>query len=244
VPIVTVLAGHYWTLRPFVSQRYAASRAAQWRSPAARESVAAERWSGHVEDERCGELALSGELDVPPGSSTLLLCVHGLGGSHESLYLRPPVAAARARGWACLRLSLRGADGSGQDFYHAALTADLHAALASPALASFDTIHVLGYSLGGHLVLRLAAEALDARVRSVAAICSPVDLERSVAAIDRPACWPYRHYVLRQLGRAYAQVARKGPVPTPLDRVQRISTLREWDACTVVPRHGFASTAD
>jgi predicted alpha/beta-fold hydrolase len=239
------LAGHYWTLRPFVSQRYAARRYMQWRSQGASgRGAGAQQWSGHVDDARWGRISLSGRLDVPPGAKTLLLCVHGLGGSHESLYLLPPVAAAAARGWACLRLSLRGADGSGADFYHAALTADLHAALASPALASFDAIHVLGYSLGGHLALRLAAELLDARVRSVAAICSPIDLDRSVAAIDRPACLPYRHYVLRHLKRAYAQVARKHAVPTPLDRVYAISSLREWDACTVVPRHGFASTAD
>jgi predicted alpha/beta-fold hydrolase len=242
---VTPFGGHYWTLQPFVKQRLAAVRSlSHASSPAAGARAAGERWSGHVEDARTGHVSLSGQLDVPSGSSTLLLAVHGLGGSHASPYLVPAAAAATARGWACLRASLRGADGSGEDFYHAALTADLHAMLASPALAGFTAIHVLGYSLGGHLVMRLAAEALDPRVRSVAAICSPLDLGRSVAAIDRPACWPYRHYVLRQLKRGYAQVARRRPVPTSIERVNRISTIREWDAHTVVPRHGFASTAD
>jgi uncharacterized protein len=239
------LAGHYWTLQPFVKQRWGASR---WflapPSAGAGDRAGGERWSGHVQDARLGRISLSGLLDVPLGSSTLLIALHGLGGSHGSPYLVPAVAAAAARGWACLRPSLRGADGSGEDFYHAALTADLHAALASPALAAFTVIHVLGYSLGGHLVMRLAAEALDARVRSVAAVCSPLDLGRSVDAIDRPACWPYRHYVLRQLKRGYAQVALRQPVPTPIEQINRIATIRQWDACTVVPRHGFSSTAD
>jgi uncharacterized protein len=242
---VTPLGGHYWTLQPFVKQRLAAARASlRLSAAAARDRDGSQPWSWHVDDARMGRISLSGLLDAPLGSSTLLLALHGLGGCHESPYLMSAVAAAAARGWACLRPSLRGADGSGEDFYHAALTADLHAALASPALAGFTTIHVLGYSLGGHLVLRLAAEALDARVRSVAAICSPLDLGLSVAAIDRPGCWPYRHYVLRQLKRGYALVARQRSVPTPIERIGKVATLREWDACTVVPRHGFSSTAD
>jgi predicted alpha/beta-fold hydrolase len=174
----------------------------------------------------------------------LLLSVHGLGGNSESPYLAASVWAAARSGWACLRLNMRGADGSGEDFYHAALTADLHAALASPELAPFRDIYLLGYSLGGHLALCFAAEAHDARVRAVAAVCSPLDLSRSAAAIDRPMSLPYRHYVLQRLKQAYAAVARRRPVPTPVERVQRVRSLREWDACTVVPRYGFQSTAD
>jgi len=151
---------------------------------------------------------------------------------------------AESLGWACLRLNMRGADGSGEDFYHAALTADLHAALASAELAQFTHVYVLGYSLGGHLTLCFAAEAHDPRVRAVAAVCAPLDLDRSSAAIDRAISWPYRHYVLRHLKESYRQVARRRPVPTPLDQVLRIHSLREWDTYTVVPRHGFESAAD
>ena len=95
----------------------------------------------------------------------------------ESRYARVGAGEALAAGMSCLRLNLRGADLEGEDFYHAGLTADLHAALADPALERYERVHLLGYSLGGHVVLRWATESGDARVRSVAAICPPLDLE-------------------------------------------------------------------
>ncbi|HTV22096.1 MAG TPA: alpha/beta fold hydrolase [Polyangiaceae bacterium] len=201
-------------------------------------------WSGQVADERWGTVRLSGQLHVPPGAKSVLLNLHGLGGNSESPYVEPGVGAAAALGWACLRLNMRGADGSGEDLYHAALTAELHAAIASPELAGFEHVYVLGHSLGGHLALRLASEPHDRRVRAVAAVCSPIDLARSVDAIDQPGRWLYRSYVLRRLKATYVEVARRRALPTPLERVLRVRALREWDQLTVVPRFGFASGAD
>jgi uncharacterized protein len=243
-PLWNPLGGHYWTLRPFASRRYLARRfpwAALRDTPAL---APPQGWSAHVEDERWGRVRLSGLLHMPAGAKSVLLNLHGLGGNCQSAYVEPGVWAAAALGWACLRLNMRGADGSGEDFYHAALTADLHAALASPELSGFEHIYVLGHSLGGHLALRLASEAHDPRVRAVAAVCSPLDLARSAWAIDQPLRWPYRHYVLRHLKAAYVPVAARRELPTPLARVLRVRALREWDQLAVVPRFGFASGAD
>lgn len=242
-PLWSPLGGHYWTLRPFASRRFLGRRFA-WAAARDAALLPSRPWSSQVADERWGMVRLSGQLHVPSGATSVLLNLHGLGGNSESTYVEPGVGAAAALGWACLRLNMRGADGSGEDFYHAALTADLHAALASPELAAFEHVYVLGHSLGGHLALRLASEAHDPRLRAVAAVCSPIDLARSVSAIDQPGRWPYRSYVLRQLKATYAAVARRRTLPTPLERVLRVRTLREWDQLTVVPRFGFASGAD
>lgn len=246
--ISSALFGHYYTVRPFASREYRAA-AQGWPAQSAgsaRPGAAAApiAWRGEVADNRWGSVRLSGQLHGSSAPGALLLALHGLGGSSESPYLARSVREAAALGWACLRLNMRGADGSGEDFYHAALTADLHAALASPMLASFTDIYVLGYSLGGHLALRFASEPHDARVRAVAAVCAPLDLARSAWSINRPSSFPYRQYVLARLKVGYAAVARRRALPTPLERVLRVRRLREWDACTVVPRHGFASTDD
>lgn len=237
------LGGHYWTLRPFASGRYEATRPCV--TPPRQAGIPPlTAWTTEVEDGVWGALRLSGWLHAPASARALLLVVHGLGGNADSLYSSRAVGAALARGWACLRISLRGADGGGGGFYHAALTDDLHAALESPMLAGFDDVYVIGYSLGGHLALRFASEAHDRRVRSVAAVCAPIDLGRSVLALDRPGCWPYRFYVLRRLKQCYAAVARLRPVPTPFETVRAVRFLRDWDACTVVPRYGFSSPED
>jgi predicted alpha/beta-fold hydrolase len=191
-----------------------------------------------------GPVLLSGVLRDLPESDELVLVVHGLGGSADSHYARRAARAADAAGLSCLRVNLRGSDRAGEDFYHAGLTADLHAALASPELARFRRLYALGYSVGGHLALRLAAEAADPRLLAVAAVCAPVDLALSAAAFDRPELWLYRRYVMNSLKEIYAAVAGRRPVPLPLVEAQHIRGLVEWDDRVVAPRHGFAGAAD
>jgi hypothetical protein len=144
----------------------------------------------------------------------------------------------------CLRLALRGADRGGEDFYHAGLVSDLHAAFASRELARYRRLYVLGFSLGGHVSLHAALARDDLRLCGVAAVCAPLDLERSAAVIDRPALWLYRNHILSGLKEIYAAVAARRSVPTPLARVLAVKTIREWDALTVVPRYGFDSVED
>jgi predicted alpha/beta-fold hydrolase len=202
------------------------------------------RWTTTVDDPLVGAVTLNGLLREHPGSDTIVVVIHGLGGAPDSHYCVPAATAAEACGWSTLRLGLRGSDCNGHDFYHAGLTADLEAAIASPELASYRTIFLVGYSLGGHVALCLALRRLPERIRAVAAICSPLDLALTSAAIDAPAGWLYRAYVLAELRRSYAAVARRRRVPTPMSTVRRIKTIREWDRHTVVLRHGFFGVDD
>ena len=224
---------HYWTIVP-----HALPRILRLKAPP---SVP---WAGKVMDPVTGSVNLSGRLRRKTGEGTLLLVVHGLGGHDSSVYaLRAALAAERA-GLDCLRLNLRGADRSGEDFYHAGLTQDISAALASPALASYHRILLLGYSLGGHVVLRYAVGEPDRRVGAAAAVCAPLDLDGCCASIDRPGLWLYRRYLLAGLKDIYAEVAARRPVPIPTGQARRIRTIRAWDDAIVAPRHGFKSAAD
>jgi hypothetical protein len=232
------LGGHLWTIAPNLRHRVRPHRAPDGAS-----------WSTSFEDPRLGALTLRGVLSQPPAEAStrredLVLLVHGLGGSPDSQYVvRAAQAAARA-GLSSLRLALRGADRHGEDFYHAGLTADLEATLASPALAEFRRIYVLGFSLGGHTTLRYALAPSDPRLRAVASLCAPLDLGAGAQAIDQPGAYAYRRYLLRGLLEIYEEVATRRSVPTPLPVAREIATMREWDARTVVPRFGFTSADD
>lgn len=230
---LSFLTGHLWTITPRLRH-------------AVRPSVCPEScaWETVVEDPQVGSVRLTGRWREVPGSEEALVLVHGLGGCIDSHYMPRAAVAAEAAGVSCLRVNLRGSDRLGEDYGHAGCTADLHAALASPELARYRRLYLLGYSMGGHVVLRLATEPIDPRVAAVAAVCAPVDLARSQVEIDSPVHWIYRHYLLNNLKTLYAAVAARRPVPFPVDRLDEIRTFLQLDDRIVAPRHGFAGAAD
>lgn len=226
------LAGHFWTIGPSLRHDY-------W----PRNAPSAEGWSTVLKDTHAGDVTLRGLLRAPADqrSTACVIVVHGLGGGADTFYCVQAAWAAERLGLGCLRLYLRGADRKGDDFYHAGLTADLEAAIASKALERFQRLYILGYSLGGHVSLRYGLAPSDPRVRALAAICPPLDLELSAQAIDRARAMVYRRHILSGLKEIYREVAAIKPVPTPLRRVRSARTIREWDSLTVVPRYGFGS---
>jgi len=225
--------GHLWTLGPFLRHNLLPPRLPEWRE-----------WSTSLDDRVVGTLDLSGRLSQRGASDTIVVVVHGLGGSATSYYTgRAALAAARA-GIDSLRINLRGADRSGADYYHAGLTEDLEAALRSTAMKGYRNVLLLGYSLGGNMVLRYLAGEPDERVRAAATVCAPIDLKESARAIDRPRGVFYRRHVLSALKDIYRRVAARHEVPLPLGRALRIGTIEEWDERIIAPRHGFAGAED
>lgn len=227
------VAGHLWTIIPGLLSLV--SRPTQ---PKARlfRTVTPDPVLGHVR--------LTGLLSEVSGADTIVLIVHGLSGNAMSHYCAHAARAAVRAGYSALRLSLRGADYSGEDILHGGITQDIWAALAAPLIAEYKHVLLLGYSVGGHVVLRAAVEQLDRRVRGAAAICPPLDLNHATIAFDDPTRAPYRSHIFRGLNRAYAATAARGRVAVPLSVVERARTCRERDALTVVNRFGFRNVDD
>lgn len=225
--------GHLWTLGPFLRDSLLPPAVPRWRL-----------WGTSVEDPVVGAVDLSGRLSRRGGSDTIVVVVHGLGGSATSYYARRAALAASRAEIDSLRINLRGADRSGADYYHAGLTDDLDAALRSTALQGYRNILLLAYSLGGNMALRYLAGGPDERVRAAAVVCSPIDLKQSARAIDRPRGVLYRRHVLGALKDIYRRVAARAQVPVPVERARRIDTIEEWDERIIAPRHGFAGAED
>jgi predicted alpha/beta-fold hydrolase len=225
--------GHFWTLGPFLRHSLLPPRVPDW-----------QHWETSLHDGALGTLQISGRLTQSSASDTIVVIIHGLGGSATSYYARKAARAAAQAGIDSLRLNLRGADRGGADYYHAGLTEDLAAAIRSEPLAPYENILLLAYSLGGNMALRYLADAPDPRVRAAAAVCSPIDLKESARAIDQPRGVFYRRHVLGALKEIYRHVAEHRDVPLPVKEAARIDTIELWDERIIAPRYGFSGAED
>src|SRR5690242_16080787 len=122
-----------------------------------------------------------------------LLIVHGLEGSSESQYVLGSTAKALAAGMNVVRMNMRNCGGTealGPTLYHSGLSADVgFIARALLAEENLPRLALLGFSMGGNLVLKLAGEwgrEAPPQLRAVCAISPAVDLAPSAAALHRP----------------------------------------------------------
>ena len=213
--------GHFWTIAPRMGSWLTRTRTPAGERP----------WHLDLDDPEAGRVRLPGRL-ADPGNGTLLILVHGLGGSIDSPYMLRFAHAAAGQGLATLRLGLRGSGRQGGDFYQAGLSGDLEAVVASPGLAGFEHLWIVGFSLGGHLTLRFGTHVDDPRVRAVVGICAPIDLDACVRDFDQPEYWLYRRYILHGLRTMVGAMGDDAPVdhPAALDAVK---LLRDWGRALV-----------
>jgi predicted alpha/beta-fold hydrolase len=184
-----------------------------------------------------------------PGQPIAIL-IHGLGGTHRSGCVQRQARLLLKRGWRVVRLDLRGC---GHGFplarrpYHAGCSDDLRRAAAvvhrwSPA----SPLVLIGFSLGGNIVLKLAGEAAAHPVpglKKVAAVSPPIDLERSAGLLALPRNRFYEVHFLRELLKLAQRRQRLFPDLPPV-RFPRYMTLRLFDEMYIAPRCGFADALD
>jgi predicted alpha/beta-fold hydrolase len=184
-------------------------------------------------------------LSAPP-SAPHLLVLHGLGGSPRSAYVTRVVAEAERRGWGVVAPELRGAPVSPDGrlrAYHVGATADVRATLVELRERVQGPIGIVGFSMGGNLVLKLIGElGADAPVRAAAAVSPPLDVRATVDHLDRPGqgTWLYRRGFLHVLRRPLLAAPSQLPGWLPRDAVTRPRSLAAFDDAVTAPLFGLA----
>jgi predicted alpha/beta-fold hydrolase len=180
----------------------------------------------------------------------IALLIHGMGGSHRSRHILRLAGGLFARGLRVLRLDLRGA-GRGAAWarksYHGGCSDDVRAALIEiQRLSPASPMVLVGLSLGGNIVLKLAGEATLRPVpglERVAAVSPPIDLTGSAALLALPRNHFYEQFFLRHLLDQVRRQQRYFP-DLPRVRFPRQLTLRLFDDLYTAPRSGFMDALD
>jgi len=190
---------------------------------------------------------LSGLLQRPREAreGPLVMLVHGLGGDETSAYMQSTSAHLLALGYRVLRLNLRGAGPSRPDChqqYHAGRSEDLRDALAAlPASLRASGCVVVGYSLGGNMLLKYLAEF--GGVRAAVSVSAPIDLAAASRRILEPRNRVYHRRLLSGMKR---EALAAGDAVSPEERriLPGLSSILEFDERIVAPRNGFRDAAD
>jgi uncharacterized protein len=190
------------------------------------------------------------DLDWGPGNrGPLVLLLHGLEGSSHSPYARGMLGALHARGWRGVVMHFRGCSGEPNRLarsYHSGDTADLSRVLDHiHANADASALAIVGYSLGGNVLLKwLGERGAGAGVDAAAAVSVPFVL--SLAA-DRLAHGVSRVYQRRLIGELQSKLDRKfahRDCPIDLRGARASRTFWDFDDRVTAPLHGFEDVHD
>jgi uncharacterized protein len=180
-----------------------------------------------------------------------LIVVHGLEGSSESQYMSGVARNGLAAGMNVILMNQRncgGMDHFAPTLYNSSLSGDV-AAVARHVVEndSVSRLGLIGFSMGGNLVLKLAGEwGSDAppHLRAVAAVCPAMDLAVSADALHEPLNRVYEYYFLLQLFRRMRAKASYFPKDFDLTRLHGIRSLRLFDDRVTAHYCGFAGVDD
>ena len=180
-----------------------------------------------------------------------LIVVHGLEGSSESQYMLGLTEKAMAAGMNVIRYNQRncgGTDGLAPVLYHSGLSNDV-AVVAREVIArdGVSRLALVGFSMGGNIVLKLAGEwgsKGPPEFRAAAVCCPAIDLATSADALHEPANRIYERYFLWALRRRMLQKARLFPGHFDVSRLRGIRSLREFDDKVTAYYCGFTGVDD
>ena len=185
------------------------------------------------------------------GERALVVLIHGLSGCEESTYVRASARFWLSLGHPVLRLNLRGSQPSRprcRGHYHGGRSEDLHATLdafvSRERAAARHGLILVGYSLGGNVLIKQLAEAgCELPVRAAASVSAPIDLAATSERFHAPRNRLYQRWLLTLLKReATAPPAELSARERAA--IQGARTVREFDDRFIAPRFGFDSAAD
>jgi uncharacterized protein len=180
-----------------------------------------------------------------------ILALHGLNGSSDAHYMRGIASKAFERGMNVVRLNQRNCGDTehlSAGLFHSGLTHDARQVIRElTCVDGLTAIAVAGYSLGGNLALKLAAEYGDEppeALLGVAAVSPIIEIGECVKALERPGNVLYQWNFVKDLKRRMRRKNDSWPGRYDVSRLSSIRTVREFDDVYTAPHFGFDGADD
>ncbi len=184
-------------------------------------------------------------------SRPTVLILHGLEGSSRSQYVIGNSTKFWNAGSNVIRMNMRNCGGTERltpTLYHSGMSGDVRAVmqhfLRTERLESFA---VIGYSMGGNLVLKLAGElggSAPPELRAVVGVSAAMDLAASADALHLPSNRLYERRFVRALLSCFRRKAFLFPRAFDPHRTAGINSIREFDERITALYSGFQDADD
>jgi predicted alpha/beta-fold hydrolase len=179
----------------------------------------------------------------------IVLILHGLEGSVNSPYAQGMLKAMTQQGWRSAVMHFRGCSGEVNRLprmYHSGDTGDIDAIIKILHVREPVTpIAVIGFSIGGNVLLKWLGETAGSNVITAAvAVSVPFQLNKSVDHLHSGFSRVYEKHLLRCLCNKITEKFRTQSAPLALPAVSSIKTIRQFDNEVTAPLHGFENAED
>jgi predicted alpha/beta-fold hydrolase len=188
--------------------------------------------------------------DVRSSRPTVII-VHGLEGSSSSQYVIGNSNKFWQAGANIVRMNMRnccGTEALTPTLYHSGLSGDVLAVMRFfVGRHHLQSVALIGYSMGGNLVLKLAGElgaTPPPELRSVVGISPVIDLSPSSDALHLPQNRIYEMKFVRAMIRRFRRKAALFPRAYDPNRASGISSLRDFDEQIISLYSGFSGAED
>ena len=183
-------------------------------------------------------------------SRPTVIILHGLEGSSKSQYVVGNANKLWAAGANVVRMNMRNCGGTEAltpTLYHSGFSGDVAAVVRfCTETMGLPSISLIGYSMGGNIMLKYAGEAgaTVPQLRAAVGVSPAVDLAASADALHEPHNRFYERRFLRALLKRFRRKAVLFPRAYDPQMAAGIASLRDFDDRITALYSGFRSADD
>lgn len=185
------------------------------------------------------------------GAKTAVILLSGLEGNSQSKYILSSVKFLNKNNIDTISVNYRGCSGeANRTFasYHSGKTEDLQSVLTYiKNHHSYNTIVLLGFSLGGNLTLKLTGQYpnLNPEIKCTIAVSVPCDLKGSSTELAKRRNSIYMHRFLRTLKSKTLKKLKAFPNnKLNKEAIKKARNFKEYDSAYTAPANGFLNADD
>jgi len=178
------------------------------------------------------------------------ILLHGLEGNAQRVYIIGQAKQLVLNSWDVAAMNHRGCSGEDNllyESYNSGRTCDLESLIEFILKkGQYDEISLIGFSLGGNLVLKYLGEreTLPKEIKKGIAISAPLNLKGSLQALNKPENILYNRVFVNDLKKKYKRKMPHFPDKMNIETYQNIKTLIDFDNLYTAPAHGFNDAFD